>query len=107
MDKVSDYKLSFVCILEMNLIDKLITNRRVLEDKSSDFASEFHLYRLEWLLDRIEFYIDDQLTGEVAPPIKGGFWEYGVFPGENIWTRGTIMAPFDRLVFKISCVNLS
>lgn len=62
-----------------------------------DFSADFHVYRLEWLLDGLQFYIDDELIGEVYPP-AGGFWELGGFRGQPIWASGTKMAPFDQRV---------
>ena len=65
---------------------------------SSDYASEFHLYRVEWLTDRIEFYVDDKLTDEVTPP-AGGFFELANLKGtDNPWLWGSRMAPFDAPV---------
>ena len=70
--------------------------KHIRVNKTSDYASEFHLYRVEWRTDRIQFYIDDQLTKEIKPP-AGGFSEY--FPGEiNPWVSGTKLAPFDAPV---------
>ena len=78
----------------------LFTKKRV--NQSSDYASDFHLYRIEWLRDRFEFYIDDQLNREIIPP-KSGFWELGKFKNKstNPWTSGTRMAPFDAPVYSI------
>ena len=78
---------------------------------SSDYASEFHLYRVEWLTDRIEFYVDDKLTDEVTPP-AGGFFELaqiirGSIKGtDNPWLRGSRMAPFDAPVKLIDYCRL-
>jgi len=74
---------------------------------SSDYASEFHHYRVEWLTDRIEFYVDDILTDEVTPP-AGGFFELANFKGtDNPWRRGSRMAPFDAPVKLINyCCKL-
>ena len=68
-----------------------------------DYSADFHVYRLEWLLDGIKFYIDDELIGQVHPPNPGGFWKLGKFQGnDNPLVNGTIMSPFDQKVnFKI------
>lgn len=54
---------------------------------------------MEWTPDKIVFKVDDEVTGEIAPP-AGGFWEHGGFdkhPGiENPWRDATKMAPFDK-----------
>lgn len=52
---------------------------------------------MEWLPTGFSFFVDDELIGEVSPP-AGGFWEMGGFEGENIWSNGTRMAPFDQPV---------
>lgn len=70
-------------------------------NQTEDFSKDFHIYRLEWLLDGIRFYIDDELIGQVNPPNPGGFWELGKFeqgPNPNPWLNRTIMAPFDQKV---------
>ena len=37
------------------------------------------------------------MIGEMYPP-AGGFWELGGFRGQNLWSGGTVMAPFDQRV---------
>jgi hypothetical protein len=37
------------------------------------------------------------MIGEMYPP-AGGFWELGGFKGQNLWSAGTVMAPFDQQV---------
>ena len=41
-------------------------------NETTDYASDFHLYRIEWLVDRIEFYIDDQLMNVTIKSPKIG-----------------------------------
>lgn len=43
------------------------------------------------------YKVDGHEIGSVRPP-AGGFWELANFPGDNIWAKGTHMAPFDRPV---------
>ena len=38
------------------------------------------------------------MIGEMYPP-AGGFWELGGFRGQNLWSGGTVMAPFDQRVY--------
>ena len=66
-----------------------------------DYASDFHLFRVNWTPKGIQFYTDDELIGEVYPP-AGGFWELGGFEGDNLWKNSInpIMTPFDRPVIK-------
>lgn len=75
--------------------NKLIPDNRVTE--IPDFSSDFHTYRVDWLPNGFHFYIDKELIGEMFPP-AGGFWELGGFDGENLWSSGTILAPFDQRV---------
>lgn len=65
--------------------------------QGTDFAADFHVYGLEWLPTGMNFYVDNELIGSVSPP-AGGFWKLGGFHGQNIWSSGTIMAPFDQRV---------
>ena len=46
----------------------------------------------------MQFFVDDQLIGQVNPP-SGGFWQKGGFQGTNIWASGSTMAPFDKRVY--------
>jgi beta-glucanase (GH16 family) len=62
-----------------------------------DFASDFHIFGLEWRPTGITFYVDGEQIGSLNPP-GGAFWELGRFTGDNIWHNGTKMAPFDRRV---------
>ena len=66
---------------------------------SSDYSSDFHIYRLEWMPNGMQFFVDDHLVGQVFPP-AGGFWELGQIQGDNIWQNATniVMAPFDQRV---------
>jgi len=34
-------------------------------NRTNDFSSDFHIYRLDWFPDYIKFYVDDELTGQV------------------------------------------
>jgi hypothetical protein len=38
------------------------------------------------------------MIGEMYP-LAGGFWKLGGFNGQNLWSCGTVMAPFDKQVF--------
>ena len=67
-------------------------------NQTNDFAADYHLYRLEWLKTGIQYFIDDELVGEIYPPTPGGFWQLGQFQGDNIWSSGTLLAPFDQTV---------
>jgi len=64
-------------------------------NEGNDYASSFHTYRMEWNPEGITFLIDDLEMGHVNPP-EGGFWQLGEFSGNNIWSDGSKMAPFDQ-----------
>ena len=65
------------------------------------FGNGFHLYGMEWSDQGIIFTVDTIEIGRVFPP-DGGFWELGGFSGNNLWSSGSKMAPFDQDVIKIS-----
>nr|CAH0106512.1 unnamed protein product [Daphnia galeata] len=66
---------------------------KIIQDP--DFSSDFHIFRVEWLPDGFQFFIDDEMIGQVYPP-PGGFSELGGFSDQNLWNSGTKMAPFDQ-----------
>jgi beta-glucanase (GH16 family) len=72
---------------------------RSLEGSGSDFASDFHLFGLEWTKNSLTFTLDNEITGSITPP-SGGFWKIGGFDqnpgGPNLWENGEYLAPFDR-----------
>lgn len=64
------------------------------------FDRDFNRFQLEWTPDYIQFGVNDEIIGEVAPP-GGGFWELGQFSSQvgavdNPWEYGNKMAPFDQ-----------
>jgi len=64
-------------------------------NEENDYSNDFHTYKMKWDRQGIIFFIDDARIGAVQPP-DGGFWELGGFQGENIWSDGSKMAPFDQ-----------
>ncbi len=58
---------------------------------------DFHVYKMDWNSNGITFYVDGQQTGSVTPS-DGGFWKLVGFSGNNIWSSGSKMAPFDQPV---------
>jgi len=63
--------------------------------EGTDFATDFHLFGLEWNENGITFLLDNEVFGSISPP-SGGFWELGGFNGNNPWSGGSNMAPFDQ-----------
>lgn len=62
----------------------------------SGFDKNFHKYELIWNEHGIKFSVDGSEVGFIA--VGNGFWARGRFTGDNIWTNGTKMAPFDEEV---------
>lgn len=62
------------------------------------YHDDFHLYKMEWTPDRMQFFVDNESLLTVTPG-EGGFWERGGFGWSglpNPWVNGTKMAPFDN-----------
>jgi len=66
--------------------------------KTSDWSSQFHTWKLVWTQDHIITYVDDVKIMEVNP--GSSFWDYGNFNGNNIWGSNK-MAPFDQEFYMI------
>ncbi|KAK7498942.1 hypothetical protein BaRGS_00009751 [Batillaria attramentaria] len=64
-----------------------------------NWATEFHTWKLEWTPDHLITYIDNDPIMRVYPP-GGGFHQLGHI-GENLWSSGEKMAPFDRDFYMI------
>lgn len=60
------------------------------------YNNEFHRFGLTWTEQGMRFTVDGIQTGIV--PVGDGFWKRGGFRGDNIWSSGTQMAPFDQEV---------
>lgn len=66
------------------------------------FDNDFHIYRLVWTTNYLQFFVDDNVVGTVNA--GEGFWRRGGFESSghaNPWASGTIMAPFDQEFFLI------
>jgi len=70
-------------------------------EKTSDkaWSDDFHTWRLDWTRDAINTYVDGELVNSVSPQ-GGSFWNWGGFPGRNIWGDNK-MAPFDEEFYVI------
>ncbi|CAH1155649.1 unnamed protein product [Phaedon cochleariae] len=78
-----------------------------LKNHDEGWNADFHVYKIKWNQDKIEFLIDDVTLGKVSPP-DGGFWELGALEStglENPWKRQSKIAPFDQEFFLI--INLA
>lgn len=60
------------------------------------YNNDFHKYELVWNEQGIRFLVDGNEIGFVD--VGKGFWERSGFYGQNIWSLGTKMAPFDEQV---------
>lgn len=61
------------------------------------FDEDFHVYKLVWTPEKIQFFVDEGVVGVVKA--GNGFWKRGNFSGSglpNLWQTGTKMAPFDE-----------
>ncbi|XP_047476427.1 beta-1,3-glucan-binding protein-like [Penaeus chinensis] len=68
---------------------------------TSSFADDFHVWRLDWTKDNMEFYVDDVLQLTIDP--GNSFWDFaGMGPSfDNPWAAGDKMAPFDQKFYLI------
>lgn len=61
------------------------------------FDANFHLYKLVWGPNQIQFLVDNEIIGTVNA--GNGFWERGGFQNSghpNPWVGASNMAPFDQ-----------
>ncbi|XP_012945130.1 beta-1,3-glucan-binding protein [Aplysia californica] len=62
--------------------------------QAANWHSSFHTWKLEWTPTHIRTTCDNQEVLRVDP--GSSFWSYGGFGGNNIWSSGGKMAPFDQ-----------
>ncbi|XP_033727758.1 beta-1,3-glucan-binding protein-like [Pecten maximus] len=55
----------------------------------------WHTYSLDWTADHIITYVDNAEILRINTPSQG-FWNWGGFSGNNIWSSGGRNAPFDK-----------
>lgn len=77
-------------------------------EKNSDpgYNDDFHIYKLVWTPDYLDFYIDGERVGKVDTKIS--FWERGAFNSSglpNPWLGRLPVAPFDQEFYII--INLA
>lgn len=70
------------------------------------FDQDFHIYRLGWTKEILEFTVDNTIIARINVTEDGDFWQRGQFdirdPGrDNPWKRATPMAPFDQQFYLI------
>ncbi|XP_047476670.1 beta-1,3-glucan-binding protein-like [Penaeus chinensis] len=65
------------------------------------FADDFHVWRLDWTKEKMEFYVDDVLQLTVDP--GSSFWDFAGMDSifDNPWAAGAKMAPFDQKFYLI------
>lgn len=64
------------------------------------YHEDFHTWKMEWTNEKIEFYIDNELTNRISPG-KNGMFELGKLSGVNPWLGREVMAPFDQEFYVI------
>lgn len=81
------------------------------QNREPGFNQNFHIYRVGWTPETLQFSVDDEVIGTINITEWGSFWELGRFDVRspdafNPWTRGgTTMAPFDQEFYII--INLA
>ena len=68
-----------------------------VKNKLPPYNEDFHIYKMIWTPNKIQFLIDNETVGTVHA--GNGFWNRGKFQSSglpNPWSSGTIMAPFDQ-----------
>lgn len=71
------------------------------------FDEDFHIYRLGWTENSIEFAVDDTIIGKIVVNETYSFWEHGHFEERgggkrfNQWKGATPLAPFDQEFYMI------
>ncbi|KAK3879550.1 hypothetical protein Pcinc_015887 [Petrolisthes cinctipes] len=82
----------------MNFYDKTTVH---YEANDGSFANSFHVWRVDWTNDKMDYYVDDVLVMTVDPGTS--FWDFsGVGPEyDNPWVEGEKMAPFDQKFYFI------
>jgi len=68
--------------------------------KGSPWGTGYHIYSVDWTADHIISYVDDQEVMRLQKPAAQGFWSWGGFSGNNIWSHSN-MAPFDKPFYLI------
>ncbi|GFS12995.1 beta-1,3-glucan-binding protein [Elysia marginata] len=63
----------------------------------SNWADNFHTWRLEWTRDHLVTFVDNQEVMRTG----ANFWQKGGFGGSNLWAGGEKMAPFDQEFYMI------
>ena len=67
------------------------------ENQSVTYADDFHVWVMDWTENHIAFSIDGEETYRLtAPGEPGGLFGFAGFEGNNIYSEGGPMAPFDQ-----------
>ena len=75
-------------------------------NSSDDYADDFHIWVMDWTPDHIAFSIDGEETYRLtAPGEPGGLFNHAGFDGENIYSGGGPMAPFDEEFYFILSIQ--
>lgn len=66
-------------------------------NRSPGFNEGFHVYKLVWTPEYLQFLVDDEIVGTIEA--GSGFWQRGGFDWTgmpNPWEGASPMAPFDQ-----------
>ncbi|XP_050415451.1 beta-1,3-glucan-binding protein [Patella vulgata] len=69
--------------------------------KTSGDWHGFHTYKLDWSPDHVILYVDDQMVTRVDVHSNTNMWQHLGFHGNNIWSGGSHLAPFDQEFYLI------
>ncbi|KAK7498940.1 hypothetical protein BaRGS_00009749 [Batillaria attramentaria] len=72
-----------------------LTHEEKFKPRGESWHNAFHTWRLDWTPEGLVTYVDDEEVLRVTPP-AGGFYELARLEGDNLWSSGTKMAPFDQ-----------
>lgn len=74
-------------------------NLHISKNNPAGYENAFYKFDLIWNENGIQFFVNDNATGSIS--VSDGFWKRGRFYGDDIWSSGSTMAPFDQEV----CTN--
>ncbi|KAK6172293.1 hypothetical protein SNE40_015984 [Patella caerulea] len=78
--------------------DRHITGAKT---KTSGDWHGFHTYKMDWSPDHVILYVDDQMVTRVDVHSNTNMWNHLGFHGNNIWSGGSHLAPFDQEFYMI------
>jgi len=82
--------------------DQHWSDASLVHNKTHNYADEWHLWGMEWTENYIAFTFDGVESYRLtAPGQPGGLFDMAGFEGENIYSNGGALAPWDQKFFFI------